>query len=59
MYIVVQLHQDFLRAGSDVIQALTFYSNDGKMKICESSKSYDVRKNIQTYTSEHFDRVMI
>lgn len=31
---VKQLHREFLRAGSDVMQAFTFYASDDKLENC-------------------------
>ncbi|KAG7158356.1 Betaine--homocysteine S-methyltransferase 1-like 2 [Homarus americanus] len=43
--IVRQLHREFLRAGSDVMQAFTFYASDDKLsnRGNESSKKYTCR----------------
>ena len=32
VFIVRELHREFLRAGADVMQALTFYASDDKLE---------------------------
>lgn len=39
---VRQLHREFLRAGSDVLQAFAFYAAEGKLSSSTTSKSYTV-----------------
>ena len=31
-FLVMQLHREFLRAGSDVMQAFTFYASEDKLE---------------------------
>ncbi|CAH1792305.1 unnamed protein product [Owenia fusiformis] len=39
---VRQLHREFLRAGSDVLQSFTFYAAEGKLKSSSTGKNYTV-----------------
>ena len=37
-YIVKQLHREFMRAGSDVVQTFTFYANEDTMSYKAKAK---------------------
>ena len=39
---VKQLHKDFQRAGSDVLQLFTFYASDSKLQSSHAAKQYTV-----------------
>ena len=39
---VKQLHKDFQRAGSDVLQLFTFYATDSKLHSSHTAKQYTV-----------------
>jgi len=45
------LHTEFMRAGADVIQAYSFYSSDGKLKVAH--------KGASVYTSEELNKAAI
>ena len=39
VFSVEQLHRDYLRAGSDVMQTFTFFATDDRLDICGESVS--------------------
>ena len=46
LFSVEQLHREYLWAGADVIEAFSFYANDGKMQSADSARMYTVSEGI-------------